>query len=202
MVGQSIQAIQRLESAEKIRIETERMKYQKQKRRLDFGKVLQGGWKTILVDEEAEKVDFEDEEMKGIRLHRESIIWYLRNSLEKASEIQRTQQEIRVMRQLEKSKSMLYKAKGAPIPPSRPGSAAGPSPIDTFASGVQPRNIATNGWAGIGSLPAEEKESIEQILSPEQLQIFAKENQDMMKYYEDTLDQVRYGLYPLISDIE
>ena len=106
VVGQSIQAIQRLESAERIRVETERMKYQKRKRRLDLGKVFQGGWKTILVDEEAEKEVFEDEEMKGIRLHRESIIWYLRISLEKASEIQRTQQEIRVMRQIEKSKCM------------------------------------------------------------------------------------------------
>ena len=205
MVGQSIQAIQRLESAERIRVETERMKYQKRKRRLDFGKVLHGGWKTILIDEEAEKEDFEDEGMKGIRLHRESIIWYLRNSLEKASEIQRTQQEIRVMRQVEKSKSMLYKAKGAPLPSSRPGSAAGSaagsSPTDAYSSGVQSKTAAANGGLGTGSLPAEEKESIEQILSPEQLQIFAKENQDMMKYYEDTLDQVRYGPPPLISDV-
>lgn len=202
MVGQSIQAIQRLESAERIRVDTERMKYQKRKRRLDFGKVLQGGWKTILIDEEAEKDDFEDEGMKGIRLHRESIIWYLRNSLEKASEIQRTQQEIRVMRQVEKSKSMLYKAKGAPLSPSRPGSAAGSSPTDAYSSGVQSKPAAANGGLGTGSLPAEEKESIEQTLSPEQLQIFAKENQDMMKYYEDTLDQVRYGPPPLISDVK
>jgi hypothetical protein len=34
----------------------------------------------------------------------------------------------------------------------------------------------------------------EQELSPEQLQMFEKENQDMLKHYESTLDQVRYVL--------
>lgn len=181
VIGESIQAIQRLESAEKIRIDIERIKYQNRKRRLDFGKVFKGGWKTILVDEEAEKEDVEDEEMKVIRLHRESIIWVLKNRLEKASEIQRAQQETRVMRQVEKSKSMLYKATGAAVPQSRPGSSAGSSAADMKGA-----------WNGTGSLLPEEKENIEQVLSPEQLQIFAKENQDMIKYYEDTLDQVRY----------
>ena len=38
----------------------------------------------------------------------------------------------------------------------------------------------------------EDKRQIEQQLTPEQLQLFAKENQDMLKHYEDTLDQVRY----------
>lgn len=191
VIGDSIQAIQRLESAEKIRIETERMKYQKQKHRLGLGKVLKGGWKTILVNEEAEKEDVEDAHMKAIRLHRESVIWVLRNRLEKASEIQRTQQETRVMRQLEKSKSMLYKATGAALPQSRPGSSAGLSATDIYRDGVVPKKGAGSGWGGTASLAQEEKENIEQVLSPEQLQIFAKENQDMMKYYEDTLDQVR-----------
>ena len=31
----------------------------------------------------------------------------------------------------------------------------------------------------------------EQELSQEQLQLFAQENQDMLRHYEDTLDQVR-----------
>ena len=198
VIGQSIQAIQRLESAEKIRIETERIQYQKRKRRLDFGKVLHGGWRTILVDDEAEKAEVEDEEMKTIRLHRESILWVLRNRLEKASEIQRTQQETRLMRQVERSKSILYKATGSPVPSSsRPGSSAGFPAADIYRDGVAPKKGMGNsnsGYGGVGSLPPEEKEDIEQILSPEQLQIFAKENQDMMKYYEDTLDQVRYGI--------
>ena len=37
----------------------------------------------------------------------------------------------------------------------------------------------------------ESRRDIEQQLSPEQLQLFARENQDMLKQYEDTLDQVR-----------
>ena len=34
----------------------------------------------------------------------------------------------------------------------------------------------------------------EEELSDEQMQLFAQENQDMMKHYQDTLDQVRYVL--------
>lgn len=38
-----------------------------------------------------------------------------------------------------------------------------------------------------------ESQAVEQQLDPEQLQLFAQENQDMLKHYEDTLDQVRYA---------
>lgn len=197
VIRESITVIQNLEAAEKIRIDTERIQYQKQKRRLDFGKVLNGGWKSILIDEETEKEDKEDEQMKAVRLHREGVIWLLKNRLERASEIQREQQETRVMRQVEKSKSMLYKVAGAgtlgSATPggSRPGSSAGPSASDVYRDGVLPKQSGAKQWGEMNGLPPEEQQDIEKILSPEQLQIFAKENQDMMKYYEDTLDQVR-----------
>ena len=45
----------------------------------------------------------------------------------------------------------------------------------------------------------EDRRQIEQQLSPEQLQLFARENQDMLKHYEDTLDQVRYVNWPFNS---
>lgn len=38
----------------------------------------------------------------------------------------------------------------------------------------------------------ESSAAIEQQLDPEQLQLFAQENQDMLKQYEDQLDKVRY----------
>lgn len=33
---------------------------------------------------------------------------------------------------------------------------------------------------------------VEEELSPEQIQMFEKQNQDMLKHYESTLNQVRY----------
>ena len=44
----------------------------------------------------------------------------------------------------------------------------------------------------------ESSAAIEQQLDPEQLQLFAQENQDMLKQYEDQLDKVRY--VTLLSD--
>jgi len=38
----------------------------------------------------------------------------------------------------------------------------------------------------------EEKKSIEEQLTTEQLQLFERENGELMKHYEDALDQVRY----------
>ena len=195
IVRQSITVIQNLEAAEKIRIDTERIKYKKLKRRLDLGNVLRGGWKAILVEddegEERSGKDAEDEQMRAVRLLREAVIWWLRNRLEKASEIQRDQQETRVMRQVERSKSMLYKGAGV-VQGHR--TTASVSEMEVIVSrhdsiGGGGGGSGTGKWGS--SLPQEEKEDIEQMLSPEQLQIFAKENQDMMKHYEDTLNQAR-----------
>jgi hypothetical protein len=54
-------------------------------------------------------------------------------------------------------------------------------------------------WEGQDLEKVEEK--AEQRLDPEQLQLFAQENQDMLKHYEESLDQVRYG-YSLIILVE
>ena len=55
-------------------------------------------------------------------------------------------------------------------------------------------NAGGRGYGGkaAAAMEEEDRRQIEQQLTPEQLQLFAKENQDMLKHYEDTLDQVRY----------
>jgi hypothetical protein len=83
--------------------------------------------------------------------------------------------EKRLRREMEKNKSALAKSRApipelggfdnAPIPPTRSSTAA-----HLEMQQVDP----------------------EQELSPEQIQMFEKENQDMLKHYESTLDQVRY----------
>jgi hypothetical protein len=86
--------------------------------------------------------------------------------------------EIRLMREVEKSKSVLYKTR-ASLPAADVDHSAGDS-VD---------------YRGKTSFNQDETSGvIEQQLDPEQLQLFAQENQDMLKQYEDQLDKVRYVL--------
>jgi len=90
------------------------------------------------------------------------------------------------MREVEKSKSVLYKTR-ATMPSNDYGSMSGGG----SAGGVSKdyRGTTSNGQD-------ESSATIEQQLDPEQLQLFAQENQDMLKQYEDQLDKVRYVLDP------
>lgn len=126
-----------------------------------------------------------------VNMHRESVIWYLRRKLEETAEVQRSMMETRLEREVEKSKSILYKTKGT-------------EELNLDASDFGSRhekthsrsNTQSNGFPGAKGVVMDEKHSkeIEQSLSPEQLQLFAQENNEMLKHYEDTLDQVRYGV--------
>ncbi|KAI5266808.1 snare protein syntaxin-like protein 18/UFE1 [Aureobasidium subglaciale] len=113
--------------------------------------------------------EMEEARQKMLNAHRESIVWFLQAKLREAGTLQSTMMEIRIQREVEKSKSVLYKAKGS--------SAAYPQGFDAALSSEEP---ATQG-----------QERAEPQLSDEQMQLFAQENQDMMKHYQDTLDQVR-----------
>jgi hypothetical protein len=132
----------------------------------------------------AKSVEEEIEESKAntIKAHRESIIWSLQNQLEECGRFQSDMMEIRLMREIEKSKSVLYKTRTT-------------GPATTDYSGLNGSHSAGNGSAdyrGKTSYAQDESSTvIENQLDPEQLQLFAQENQDMLKQYEDQLDKVR-----------
>jgi outer membrane protein OmpA-like peptidoglycan-associated protein len=89
--------------------------------------------------------------------------------------------EIRLTREVEKSKSILYKARGT-------------MPVSDEYGGLSGANGAAKDYREKTTHQQdEESQAVEQQLDPEQLQLFAQENQDMLKHYEDTLDQVRYA---------
>ncbi len=97
--------------------------------------------------------------------------------------------EIRLAREVEKSKSVLYKTRSSmatQMPPAgfdeESASAVAGSSGQTFS---RPEAMQA---AQIDDL---ENESPEQKLSPEQMQLFKQENQDLLKHYENSLDQVR-----------
>lgn len=128
-------------------------------------------------------------------LCRDSVLWYLGRKLEGVGEVQRGMMERRLEREVERGRSVLYKVKGDM------GGMSGVEGINGFAEEgggrVGERGNGSGYRGGGGATEDESRREIENQLSPEQLQIFARENQDMLKHYEDTLDQVRYVTHSL-----
>lgn len=119
-------------------------------------------------------------------MHRDSVMWYLGRKLEEVGEVQRGMMERRLEREIEKGRSVLYKVRGSAAAMEN-GPAGG-------MNGHAAEGSSGGGYKGGkgAAVEDENRREIEQQLSPEQLQLFAQENQDMLKHYEDTLDQVRY----------
>lgn len=143
-----------------------------------LGRWAAGGAITAKSPEE----ELEEANSNMIKAHRESIIWSLQNALEQCGQFQSSMMEIRLMREVEKSKSVLYKTR-AIMPSDGYGSMDGGSRAGDVSKDY--RGLASHGQD-------ESSAAIEQQLDPEQLQLFAQENQDMLKQYEDQLDKVRY----------
>jgi syntaxin 18 len=147
-----------------------------------LGRWAAGGAITAKSPEEEQR----EAEANMVKAHRESIIWYLQRQLEECGRFQSSMMEIRLTREVEKSKSVLYKARGT-------------MPSVEDYSAMTGANGSNKDYRGKASFQQEtESHAAEEQLSPEQLQLFAQENQDMLKHYEDHLDQVRYVPYNLL----
>lgn len=159
-------AVTGLQETEQIRQQAENALAYKRRARQGLGALgrwAAGGAMTAKSPEEAE----EEARANTLKAHRESIIWYLQRALEECSRFQGSMMEIRIMREVEKSKSMLYKARG------------------TMPALEKHQEDSYNAHEESGG-------AVEQQLDAEQLQLFAQENQELLKQYEDHLDQVRY----------
>ncbi|KAF3066511.1 hypothetical protein GL218_08982 [Daldinia childiae] len=172
-------SIRRLEDVEKARSEIESRIIEKKFAR---GLGALGAWAAggASISRSSEHVEAE-ERVKTIRNHRDSVLWLLRHRLQECVKTQQDMMEIRLMREMEKSRSVLAKSRnhdislGALASAQEAGSLAGPK---RRASQALPPDEAPT-YAPTGDL------------TTEQIQIFEKDNQDMLKHYESTLDQVR-----------
>jgi hypothetical protein len=202
-------SVQQLEDARQIWRTTEAQIAAKRRARQNpFGEAL-GRWAAggnlqsrVKSPEELEK----EAAQATLDGHRESVIWYLRWRLGIAAEFQRDMMETRIQREVEKSKSVLYKVKNVS------GSSQGETSLGQNASGAEFERTngisnsthslsgkegplagfnSTNSGARVESVDRNQMTEIENSLSPEQLQLFSQENNDMLKRYEDTLDQIR-----------
>jgi len=122
--------------------------------------------------------ELDEAKANAISTHRESVLWYLRQKLQECGSFQASMMEKRILREMEKNKSVLAKSRAGPMPE-----------LGGFSHApVPPTKYSSNTVANMES----QQSNLEQELTPEQIQMFEKENQDMLKHYESTLDQVRY----------
>ena len=178
--------IRQLEDVERIRCETQVQLNHKRRGRNGFR--FLSSWAAGDSGEVAKSDEerLEDAREVGLRAHRESVVWYLRRQLEAAAEAQREMMETRVEREIEKSKSVLYKAKDTARSPRKPNSG---SASQGFNYGPQGAPVKSEGTAALSS--EVDSTTASNCLTPEQIQLFEEENSDLLRHYEDTLDQVR-----------
>lgn len=134
------------------------------------------------------------------------MLWSLRRELEEAAEAQRSMVEKRIEREKEKEKSVLYKMGGAAGGNNNNNNrlrqlsfaTRGDTSSATAATGAGGgRDITSPTTRDYDdAMASEEVAKIESQLSPEQLQLFAQENDTMLKHYEDTLNKVQYVVSP------
>lgn len=99
--------------------------------------------------------------------------------------------EKRLQREVERSKSVLYKSrgmKGVEIGLEEDGE------LNVLPSAAGGKGRGMNGYEGQSGFLVEEEEERrkgEGGLSEEQVQMLKEENEGMLRHYEDTLDQVR-----------
>ncbi|KAF7886039.1 hypothetical protein EAF00_010142 [Botryotinia globosa] len=128
----------------------------------------------------------EEAKLNAIKIHRDNIIWYLRQKLSECGKLQASMMEIRIMREVEKNKSNLAKSR-AMMPDL--GNLRDSSSTKFTSSGDIHLEVPS---------PSPSQPSDDQ-LSLEQLQMLAEENHDMVKHYQSTLDQVKTAEKSLIE---
>ena len=121
-----------------------------------------------------------------LRIFREAVIWFLNRRLEMAGKRQSDMVETRLDREREKAKSALYRAKGTgtSAPYNMSASAGADELAPTSNGSLENRSALSEKPDGAGS------ETLES-LSPEQLQLFEREQQDMMQHYNEELNKIR-----------
>lgn len=120
--------------------------------------------------------------------HRGGVLAYLQQKLEGAVGLQRTMMETRLAREMEKNRSVLAKARGRQELP--------PSLAREFGFATEAAGTGSASTAG-GGAPLEEEEgrkrweANELNLTEEQVQMFERDNQDMLKHYNTATEKVR-----------
>jgi hypothetical protein len=184
-------SITNLQSAESLRQDTEAQLLRKKYGRPGGGALWRwaggGGGETGREEEEGKTKEqlAAENSARTIRSMRESVLWFLRRRLEAAAEVQRGMVEKRIERVREREKSVLYKVQQQQQEKKQYAlQESGQSSLD--AQNQSPI------YDTAADLSAADAAAIETQLSPAQLQLFAEENDSMLRQYEDALSKVQY----------
>ncbi|KAB8298035.1 hypothetical protein EYC80_001807 [Monilinia laxa] len=168
-------SIRSMDEAEGIRHTTETVtiqnKYAKALGR--FGNWAAGGGQQSKSIEQ----ELEEAKLNAIKIHRDSVVWYLRQKLSECGNLQALMMEKRIMREMEKNKSNLARSRS--MMPDMGGFGDSSSTKYNPSTSIHLEE------------PPQPQSSPAQELSPEQIQMFEQENHNMLKHYQSTLDQVR-----------
>ncbi|KHN98092.1 syntaxin [Metarhizium album ARSEF 1941] len=184
MIRELNASIRGLEEAEQLRRETEsaliRKKYASALSAL--GSWASGGSITSRSPEH----DAAEAHAQQTDMHRDGILWFLRQRLELCCRTQQDMMETRLRREVEKSRGMLAPPAGdfTPFPPVSK---------DAFMAAAVSEDAALTGDA------PSKASTFSQGLTEQQLQMFEEGNQDMMQHYESTLDKVRTAEKSLVE---
>lgn len=175
LIRQLEASIRNLEDAELLSQQTEATLIRKKYARLGLGTL--GSWAAGGTGQtKSHEQELDEAKANAIKTHREGVFWYLSQKIQQCSLFQAVMMEKRLRREMEKNKSALAKSR----PPM-------PELVIFDNASVPPTKSKAKTAAHVDAQQLDP----EQELSPEQLQMFEKENQDMLKHYESTLDQVR-----------
>ena len=187
--------IRALEDAEQLRQNTEAALIRK---RMSRGLGVLGAWAAG--DGARSEQAVLEAAARQLGAHRESVIWYLRTRLQETARTQQNMMETRLTREMEKNRSVLAKARG-PALGVGPHDAANRGRVKPPPVGMPTHTAAAAPAAAVGSLELvgltmqeeeERRPAVVESLTDDQMLMFEKGNQDMLKYFESTLDKVRY----------
>ena len=107
-------SIRNLADAEQLRQNTQTTITRKKYARLGLGAL--GSWAAGGAGQ-TKSFEQEQDEAKAnaISMHRESVLWYLRQKLQECGSFQASMMEKRIMREMEKNRSVLEKSQAEPI---------------------------------------------------------------------------------------
>lgn len=172
-------SIRNLADAEQIRQDTETTLRGKKYARLGLGSLgswaAGGGAKSTSYEQSQE-----EEKANGVNAHRESVLWYLRKKLQECMSFQESMMKKRLQRIVEQSRSGLANAEMRGL-----ADMVDFAPIPSKPAPSQKSHTLTPAQMESRELYPEEQ------LTEQQVQMFEQENQDMLRHYQDTLDQVK-----------
>lgn len=154
----------------------------------------------------------EDARCSTVRLHRESVLWFLRKQLEVCSQLQMTMMETRLLREMEKGKSRLYSAR-SPDGVGLSSSTMLPSPVQnhntSHPNNKQPPPLSTVTSSVLASQlpPNDPPSSIGDDLNsssfssipPSELLLLEAENSFMQQHFTQTLSQIHSAEQSLLE---